>query len=162
MAKTLEKLENSFWGEPEFDSSLVVRCHSLRKKPIDQFTVGDLRIMLGQDIGTQHLMPRALGILESNPLAEGDLYEGDLLGSMLKLPQAFWDSNPDYFQRALAISKNALLKIEAINRALLEKEMKRVEDVRSQFGANLNPEVREHYQYIAALVNSFMNTNGAV
>jgi CDI immunity proteins len=50
MEQTLEQLENEVWGEPEFHSHLVLTCHSLRKKPIDQFTVEDLRIMLGQDV----------------------------------------------------------------------------------------------------------------
>ena len=68
MEKTLEQLENDVWDSSEIMSTLSGTCHRLRKKPIDQFTVEDLRIMLGQDIGTEYLMPKALNILESNPV----------------------------------------------------------------------------------------------
>lgn len=63
MSETIEKLEGVAWGEPEYDSNLVTTCHQLRKKPIDEFGIEDLRVMIGQNIGTKHLMPRALKLL---------------------------------------------------------------------------------------------------
>jgi len=83
MAGTLEQIEGEVWPEPSFDSHLVTTCHALRKKPIDQFTVEDLRIMIGQNFGVEHLFPYALKVLRSNPLVAGDFYEGDLLKSVL-------------------------------------------------------------------------------
>jgi hypothetical protein len=69
--KTLDELEHSVVKEPPFDSHLVTTCHRLRKKPIDEFTVEELRIMIGQKIGLQHLLPVATAVLEREPLAEG-------------------------------------------------------------------------------------------
>lgn len=69
---TLEELESEVWPAPDFDSHLVVTCHQLRKKPIEDFTTEDLRIMIGQNIGLQFLMPQAITVLEGNPLADGD------------------------------------------------------------------------------------------
>ncbi len=77
--KTLDELEHSVVKEPPFDSYLVTTCYRLRKKPIDEFTVEDLRIMVGQKIGLPHLLPLAIAVLEREPLAEGDFYPGDLL-----------------------------------------------------------------------------------
>lgn len=59
-SKTLQELEQSDWGEPEFDSHLVTTCHRLRRVPLDQFTVEDLRIMIGQNIGLPFLVPMAV------------------------------------------------------------------------------------------------------
>ncbi len=74
MEQTLEQLENEVWGEPEYHSHLVLTCHSLRKKPIDQFTVEDLRIMIGQNFGTKYSMPQALNIIRIRTTKLGPLF----------------------------------------------------------------------------------------
>ncbi|MBC8083813.1 MAG: hypothetical protein H7Z21_11425 [Hymenobacter sp.] len=111
MAKTIEQLENEFWGEPEYPSHVVVTSHELRKKPIDQFRVEDLRFMIGQNIGTEYIMPRALGMLEQSPLVEDYHYPGEVLYSVLKLPDVYWSAHPEHLQRACKISQLALNKL---------------------------------------------------
>jgi hypothetical protein len=81
--QTLEQLEERPWGTPDFDSGLVSTCHRLWTKPVSEFTVADLQIMIGQGIGLTHLVPRALQILEKDALAESDYYAGDLLTSVI-------------------------------------------------------------------------------
>jgi CDI immunity proteins len=106
--KTLDELEGEVWGEPEWHSGLVIRCHQLRTKPVDEFSIGDLQIMIGQKIGLPHLMPRAIEALKRDPLAEGDYYPGDLLNSVigatefLKQHLAWYDEVAVAAQRALA------------------------------------------------------------
>ena len=87
---TLEVLENSIWGKPEFDSNLVVTCHQLRKKQLKYFTIEDLRIMIGQNICLQFLIPLAIEELDKNILAEGVFYEGDLLKMVLTSEVNYW------------------------------------------------------------------------
>jgi hypothetical protein len=70
------------------------RCHELRQKPIDDFTVEDLRLMIGQGIGLSHLIPLALGRLRADLFAEGDYFPGDLLSNVLRVERAFWQDNP--------------------------------------------------------------------
>ena len=82
--RTLEQLEGQVWPEPDFRSTLVIRCHALRKRPIATLSVEDLRLLLGQDIGTPYLLPRALRILHETPLAEGDFFPGDLICAVMK------------------------------------------------------------------------------
>ena len=53
-------------------------------KPVDQFTVEDLRIMVGQKISLDYLMPLAVVELEREPLAEGVYYPGDLLANVIE------------------------------------------------------------------------------
>lgn len=81
---TLEELDGEDWGEPTYPSHLVTTCHRLRKKDVDQFTVEDLRIMVGQGIALDHLTPRALAVLRVDPLASGDLFPGDLLSALIR------------------------------------------------------------------------------
>ncbi|MFI7429868.1 contact-dependent growth inhibition system immunity protein [Micromonospora sp. NPDC049836] len=48
---TIEQLERDVWPDPGPEvTSLVRRCTELRRKPLVEFTVEDLRIMLGQEI----------------------------------------------------------------------------------------------------------------
>jgi hypothetical protein len=91
--QNLDTLESNEWGPTSFESSLVVKCHELRRKPIGEFSIEDLRLMIGQNIGPMFLVPIALEKLNTDPLCEGDLYEGDLLCSLLRLPNDFWNVN---------------------------------------------------------------------
>src|SRR6266513_2042283 len=88
--KTLEQLENSDWSEPEYDSYLVTTMYRLRRKPLNEFTVEDLRIMIGQHIGLRYLIPFAIERLSEDPLVAGDFYRGDLLKNVLSVQPDFW------------------------------------------------------------------------
>ena len=102
--QTLTEVEGNDWGAPEFDSHLVGRVHELRHKPLGDFTVEDLRITIGQSVGLPHLLPIALSILESDPMAEGDLFRGDLLSSVVRVAESFWLCNPALRARALSVA----------------------------------------------------------
>lgn len=101
--RTLEELEGVAWGEPEWQSGLVTRCHKLRKKPLEDLTVGDLQTLIGQNIGAQFLVPLALRVLEANPFAEGDYYPGDLLKSMLQSLDVYWKTQQEQLLRFRAV-----------------------------------------------------------
>jgi hypothetical protein len=105
--KTLDELEGVCWGEPRYESYLVRTCHHLRTKPIDHFTVEDLRIMISQQIGLPHLIPRALGIVEREPLAEGDFYPGDLLAAVIGAAE-WLHTRPDLLDRVVQVARRAL------------------------------------------------------
>ena len=110
--RSLNELEGEAWKCSNLDSHLVQVCSQLRKKPIGDFTIEDLRIMIGQQIGIFFLVPIALEILEREPLAEGDYYPGDLLASVARLEVAFWQKHSPWetrFEQIIA-SVNALPK----------------------------------------------------
>jgi hypothetical protein len=106
-SRTLEQLEDENWGEPEYDSNLVQMIHKLRRKPIGQFTIEDLRIMLGQKVGMEHLIPIALDRLEADPFASGDFYPGDLLGAVMAIPREYWLSHPAEAARMQTVADHA-------------------------------------------------------
>ena len=118
-AKSLQDLEQCDWGEPEYDSYLVATCHRLRRKPLNQFEVEDLRIMIGQQISLPILMPLALEQLEQDPLACGHFYPGDLLSSVLRADERFWVNDPEAstrIRRVLARLRTMLSTLDEVDR----------------------------------------------
>lgn len=95
LTKTLEELDGERWEPSEYDSHVVRESHRLRSVPIGELSVEDLRLLLGQNFGTEWLIPLALARLVDDPLAEGDFYPGDLLESVLGTDAAYWASHPD-------------------------------------------------------------------
>ena len=91
--KTLEQLENDYWKAPTYHSYLTTTCYNLRKKPLRNFVIEDLRILIGQNISLKYLIPLALSELEKDILAEGNFYRGDLLISVLKSDPNYWIAN---------------------------------------------------------------------
>jgi len=104
--KSLEELENDYWGEPSYDSHLVKTCHSLRKKPLKDFETKDLRILIGQSFSLDILIPLAFIELEKNILAEGDCYEGDLLVSVLNSNKKYWINNSEKWLKLCDLISN--------------------------------------------------------
>lgn len=103
--KTLESLENNTWPPlPSDEGSYLIRnCNRLRKKLLNEFTVEDLREMIGQDIGLKFLIPMAVEILNNNILAEGDMYEGDLLSAVLSSDKIYWQSSVENWSTIIEI-----------------------------------------------------------
>ncbi|MCB1067416.1 MAG: hypothetical protein KDK56_04440 [Simkania sp.] len=104
--KSLQELENSNWGEPKYPSHLVTECHRLRRVPLEEFTVENLRIMIGQNISLHFLIPLAIEYLEKDPLISGDMFEGDLLLAVLRSDPKFWEERPDLKHHVYDIAKN--------------------------------------------------------
>lgn len=93
-ARSLEQLENNYWGEPTYDSYVVRTCHAMRKKPLNEVTVEELRLVIGQGFSLDYLMPLAIEFLKRDILAEGDLFEGDLLVNVIsKNTFDYWKKN---------------------------------------------------------------------
>lgn len=94
--RTLDALDPPAWGPaPPGATCVIERCHALRTKPLRDFAVEDLRIMIGEQLALRQLVPIALERLQADPLGEGDYYPGDLLASLLRVPAAFWERFPD-------------------------------------------------------------------
>lgn len=110
--KTLENLEKDVWQDDVSASFIVNRISALGKIPLEKFTVEDLRIMIGQEIGLDYLMPLALDELRKDIWAEGDYYEGDLLQAVLKIREDFWVNNKNHWIVLNELIKNNKADIE--------------------------------------------------
>ncbi|MEU8712521.1 contact-dependent growth inhibition system immunity protein [Streptomyces sp. NPDC048663] len=102
--RSLEELERDRWPVPPADATrLVATAHALRRRPVGELTVEDMRLLIGQDIGLPYLLPLALSVLRENPLAEGDMYEGDLLSAVLTRKPVVWTEFPGIGRELRAI-----------------------------------------------------------
>ena len=96
---TLDELDPPAWGPPSDDeSSLARRCHELRKTPLSDWDLDDLRLMIGQQISLPILMPRAIEVLAQNPLAKAN-FPGDLLFMVLTVDASYWHVNVEHWDR---------------------------------------------------------------
>lgn len=111
--KTLQELEGDDWGEPKHTTWMVKECCRLRRVPLKDFTVGNLRLMTGQEIGLDYLVPLAIEVLSDNPLVEGSYYPGDLLSNVIEVSEEFWSQHPELQQKVKHIVQQALTQIEA-------------------------------------------------
>lgn len=125
--KSIESLENDTWPAPSSDegSYLIQTCHSLRKKPLNTFEIEDLRILIGQDISLPILMPLAIEVLSESILAEGDLYPGDLLKSVLTSDAQFWVENKTLYRSMVSLleANDQIIKLADLSWSI-KKDMK--------------------------------------
>lgn len=128
-AKTLEQLDGEVLGSPEYDSALVLNVHRLRRVPLNEFTVEDLRLMIGQDLSLEYLMPLALEHLKKNPFVAGDHYPGDLLKNVLGVRRDFWGPAPELCREVKIIAQKALLQLSAL---------KVIDEIRTDLKEKLN------------------------
>lgn len=102
------------------DSYLVRTVSSLRKVPLQQYSVEDVRIMIGQNEGLDYLVRVAVEILRNDLFAEGDYYPGDLLNNVLNIKQSFWMRNQDLWRDINELIKNRLDELTA-HKILIDK-----------------------------------------
>ena len=98
LENNLEELEGDIWPEPNYTSNVVLSCHSLRKIPLKNLSVGNLRLLINQKIGLPYIVPLAIDFLEDNPWC-GELYRGDLLCAVLQIDKSYWREKQDLYYR---------------------------------------------------------------
>jgi len=97
--KSLNILKNQSNEDDSDHTGLIANCIRLHKKVLNDFTVEDLRLMIGQNETLIYLIPLALEELDKNTLAEGDLFEGDLLTNILNCDADYWKKGPDSLRK---------------------------------------------------------------
>jgi hypothetical protein len=121
--RILDILDPPAWDPPPPDATPAIkRCHELRTKPLRDFTVEDLRVMIEQQVALDRLVGLALDRLRVDPLVEGDCYPGDLLASVLRVDPAFWEPrlDPEVSARILAENLRERTELEPELRELAE------------------------------------------
>jgi hypothetical protein len=130
--KTLQELDGEDWGEPTLDSHLMTECTRLRRVPLCEFTTENLRIMIGQQIGLEFLIPLAIQRLREDPFAEGGFYPGDLLQDVVRADSRFLVSHPDLRREIAEIVSCAfasLQSLEEIDRETAEEALRDACDI---------------------------------
>ena len=124
--KSIKQLEKDYSTDPsEFPTGLVENCYKYRKIPIEDLNIEQLRLLISQNIGIEYIIGIVLKTLERNVIAEGDLYEGDLLNAVSKIPSEFWNENKTEFGifKSIVERNSELIKTE-----LGEKKFDRINE----------------------------------
>jgi contact-dependent growth inhibition (CDI) system CdiI-like immunity protein len=107
--RTLEQIDRQNWGDPETaPTGMVARCLRLRRTPLKDFTLADLRLLISQKIGLKILLPRALQLVSNEPLLETEYYPGDLLSALLRVDETYWSDNPAELEQLVAIARTVV------------------------------------------------------
>ena len=120
--RTLDTIDPPAWGPALPDATcLVKRCHELRTKPLRDFTVEDLRIMIGQQVALGRMVALSLDRVQPDSPV-GDDFPGDLLASVLQVDAVFWERCPDLDVevRRLAERLDERLELEPALRELIK------------------------------------------
>ena len=64
--RSIEQLENDYWKDVDFPSTLVERCFTYRKIPVSELSVEQLRLLVGQQIGLPYTIPKAITVLKTD------------------------------------------------------------------------------------------------
>jgi CDI immunity proteins len=105
--RTLDTVDPPAWGPaPPGATALIKRCHELRTKPLVDFTVDDLRVMIGEQIALNRLVPLAVERLRPDPLMAEVDYPADLLASVLGVDAAFWALSLDTMVEMRKLAEN--------------------------------------------------------
>ena len=114
-SKTLESLEHKVWpalSETDQQDWLMVECYALRKKPIKDFSIENLRQMIEQDIGLEFLIPLAIDKLKEDITAQGDCYPGDLLNNILRSDPEYWKINKQYWNTVCELFEENKMRLQ--------------------------------------------------
>lgn len=108
---SIAELEQSAWEDSDYPSYVVQKSQAARKKPISQLSHEEIRLLIGQKIGLQYVVPIALSILRENPMIAVHFYEGDLLLQMLRLSEFDWENLPAELHQFRTILRENLPRI---------------------------------------------------
>lgn len=122
LSKSLETLEGKVWEKPSIPSHLATECYRLRKLPLNKLSAENLRMLIGQNIGLEFLIPIALEKLEENILTSGNMYDGDLLFAVAQIDGDFWSKNPDLNNRLVEIRSEAEAVAETLSETIAALE----------------------------------------
>ena len=133
-SKSIAELEGVEWpplkgGAPPS----ALRCHALRKKPISQLEVADLRLLIGQDVGLPFSVPLALDILERDPLIEAEHYRGDLLAAVLRAAPQFYGERPEVRSRVEKLLVSLPLALEGLDHIDFDASSEALDEAIDQF-----------------------------
>ena len=113
--KSLEQLGAVPSTDLEGGSYLLSQLRRLRTVPLKELRIEDIRLLIGQSLGLDFLVPMALDHLEAHPLAAGDFYPGDLLKNVMEAPESFWNNHVELRERLVNALERALERVRKVN-----------------------------------------------
>jgi len=85
-------------------------------KRIGDLTSNDLYHLLIHQVAPTQVVPRALDVLEDDPLISSGRFPGDLLKTLLEFPKAYWEENHDHWLRTHGVLQSIEEALNMIER----------------------------------------------
>ena len=115
-SKTLEQLTGVDWGEPDSAPTHMVKTIiRAGKKPLDTLNGEEIWLLVSQQEGLPFILDLVWPLIERDPLSYFDKYEGDVLSSLLKAPEAIWAKRPEYRAELESLKQRALTAPNSMN-----------------------------------------------
>lgn len=118
--KSIAELENIECMDCGMDSYVVRTSLNALKKPLNQLSIEEIRLLITQKLGVKYVLPAAVNALEDDIFQEVTYYNGDLLNAVLNLPMSFWNDNKNEYEKMRILIKKNYLKIQ--NAEFVDKE----------------------------------------
>ena len=104
----LERLEGCTYGPTDRDDFPIPMWYaSVRKTPLRDLSLEDLCQACRQDVFLEYMVPRAMDVIEKEPLA-GAIREGELLSALAHLPGAYWSQHKSELRKIASIATEAI------------------------------------------------------
>jgi hypothetical protein len=113
--KTIKQLTRLDLSSDSWDSELINKIEKYINQPLKSLDTEALRLLIGQNIGLDFLIPMAVEKLKDNILAEGDYYPGDLVKNVLDSDKGFWIRHKDYHAKIVGLYNENLALLESDN-----------------------------------------------
>ena len=96
----------------EWETSLMENSRKYSEMPLSSIEAEGLRLLLGQNLYLDAVVPAALCYLETKPFAGGDFENGALMRTLfLRVDERYWVKNPNMFELAKILFKNSQIKL---------------------------------------------------
>jgi len=90
-SRSIENLEKDKWPDlEEYPTSMVEKCHQLRKLPLGELTNEQLRLSVAQNVGMKFIVSTVISKLIIDKFLECDFYPGDLMQTVLRNLDKDW------------------------------------------------------------------------
>jgi CDI immunity proteins len=104
-----------------FPTPLVEKVNAALDVPLKDLKWPQVRLLIGQNIGLEFLMPWAIGAVTKRPLYCAELYDGDLLVTCLRVERDYWIAHMDQWHAMSSVLGQ------------LDSAMKHIGDARGRF-----------------------------
>jgi len=113
---------------PDKSSSIAKRLVIARSKPLHDLTPAEVRLLINRHeppafplIG--ELLDSAQHLLEHDLTIEVDYYPGDLLYTLLKLPESAWRAFPEHYKRFRAMVEARQASLESLLQGAMKRDL---------------------------------------
>lgn len=104
--KSLECKYKAAYDDVFYDSPLSEWYRSVRNTEIELLGVGDICVAIRQSLFLDDILPVAAGILGED-IYVGENYDGEMVYSMLEVPEDYWNMHKNIANKIAKIIKNS-------------------------------------------------------